>query len=109
MLPYDQRPIPQREPPTGIVRNRRTKCRKGKAKKEPRAVHSRGLQLALFEALLSRRLRGCRGTGAKSPEGPTPPILPNPARAICDDRHKFGALRMLPYDQRPVPQALGAL
>jgi hypothetical protein len=31
-------------------------------KKEPRAVHSRGLQLALFEALLSRRLRGCWGT-----------------------------------------------
>jgi hypothetical protein len=35
---------------------------------------------------------GVLGDGGKSPEGPTPPILPNPARAKCDDRHKFGAL-----------------
>src|SRR6476659_8332818 len=33
------------------------------AKKEPRAVHSRGLQLALFDALLSRRLGGVGGRG----------------------------------------------
>ena len=41
----------------------------GPPKKEPRAVHSRGLQLALFDALLSRRLRGCRGRGVSRRTG----------------------------------------
>ena len=37
----------------------------------PPTVDSRGLQLALFDALLSRQLPGVSGDGGKSPEGPT--------------------------------------
>ena len=58
-------------------------------KKEPRAVHSRGLQLALFEALLSRRRRGCRGTGVNRRKGHLLDTLPNPARAIRDSHHNL--------------------
>ena len=48
------------------------------------------MQLALFEALLSRRLRGCWGDGGKSPEGPACTInLPDPARAIRDSHHNL--------------------
>jgi hypothetical protein len=52
----------------------------------PRAVHSRGLQLALLGALLSRRLRGCRGTGVSRRKAALP-NLPDPARAIRDSHH----------------------
>ena len=57
-------------------------------KKKPRAVHSRGLQLARFDALLSRRLRGCRGTAVSRRKGLLAVSkLPDPARAIRDGQH----------------------
>jgi hypothetical protein len=68
-------------------------------KKEPRAVHSRGLQLALFEALLSRRLRGCRGgTGVSRRKGLLAVgVLPDPARVIQPSQ--FGAFRAVATDR----------
>jgi hypothetical protein len=57
----------------------------GPPKKEPRAVHSRGLQLALFDTLLSRRRRG---TGVSRRKGLLAMgKLPDPARAIRDGQH----------------------
>ena len=64
---------------------------------------SRGLQLALFEALLSRRLRGCWGDGGKSPEGPTcASHFANPATAIRDGQHILEHCEPLPEIDDPV-------
>ena len=72
-------------------------------KKRTPSVHSRGLQLALFEALLSRRLRGCWGDGGKSPEGPTcASHFANPATAIRDGQHILEHCEPLPEIDDPV-------
>jgi hypothetical protein len=72
-------------------------------KKRTPSVHSRGLQLALFEALLSRRLRGCWGDRGKSPEGPTcASHFANPATAIRDGQHILEHCEPLPEIDDPV-------
>ena len=86
----------------------------GPPKKEPRAVHSRGLQLALFKALLSRRLRGCRGTGVSRRNGLLAlGNLPDPARAIRDSHHNLEHFEQSRLQIRaavfPRPSLFGAL
>jgi hypothetical protein len=85
-------------------------------KKEPRAVHSRGLQLALFEALLSRRLGGVGGTGVSRRKGlpqwgfcrtgQGPSVTAITICSISSSRDGIGQIRAAAF---PQPSPVGAV